>query len=85
RDERIALPERHLGLLPAAEIEGLDAQLDIAAELLGASTTADLPPEVDFAPVERAAIPRLLDGVRIALARDDAFCFIYPANLDCLR
>ncbi len=85
RDERIALPERHLGLLPAAEIEGLDAQLDIAAQLLGASTSADLPPAVAFAPVERAAVPRLLDGVRIALARDDAFCFIYPANLDCLR
>ncbi|EGK70439.1 Cobyrinic acid a,c-diamide synthase CbiA [Methyloversatilis universalis FAM5] len=85
RDERIALPERHLGLLPAAEIEGLDARLDIAAELLGASTVADLPPAVDFAPVERAETPRLLDGVRIALARDDAFCFIYPANLDGLR
>ena len=85
RDERIALPERHLGLLPAAEIEGLDAQLDIAAQLLGASTTADLPPAVAFTPVERAVTPRLLDGVRIALARDDAFCFIYPANLDCLR
>lgn len=85
RDERIALPERHLGLLPAAEIEGLDAQLDIAAQLLGASTSADLPPAVAFAPVERAAPPRLLDGVRVALARDDAFCFIYPANLDCLR
>lgn len=85
RDERIALPERHLGLLPAAEIEGLDARLDIAAELLGASTTADLPPAVAFAPVDRTATPRLLDGVRIALARDDAFCFIYPANVDCLR
>ncbi|HEY9193867.1 MAG TPA: cobyrinate a,c-diamide synthase, partial [Methyloversatilis sp.] len=42
RDERIALPERHLGLLPAAEIDGLDGQLDIAAQLLGASTVADL-------------------------------------------
>lgn len=28
---------------------------------------------------------RLLEGKRIAIARDAAFSFIYPANLDCLR
>ncbi|NIV39120.1 MAG: cobyrinate a,c-diamide synthase, partial [Anaerolineae bacterium] len=26
-----------------------------------------------------------LQGVRIAIARDDAFAFLYPANLDLLR
>ncbi|WP_040570991.1 cobyrinate a,c-diamide synthase [Methyloversatilis thermotolerans] len=85
RDERIALPERHLGLLPAAEIDGLDAQLDIAAQLLGASAAADLPPAVAFAPLAHAPLPRLLDGVRVAVARDPAFCFVYPANIECLR
>ena len=33
----------------------------------------------------REALPRLLDGVRIAIARDDAFSFIYPANLGLLE
>ncbi|HWT28739.1 MAG TPA: cobyrinate a,c-diamide synthase, partial [Methylophilaceae bacterium] len=31
------------------------------------------------------AMPRLLDGKTIAVARDEAFCFLYPANLDCLQ
>lgn len=30
-------------------------------------------------------LPPLLEGKRIAIARDAAFSFIYPANLDCLR
>jgi len=29
-------------------------------------------------------MPRLLEGVRIGIARDDAFSFIYPANLQLL-
>jgi cobyrinic acid a,c-diamide synthase len=85
RDDGIALPERHLGLLPAAEIRDLDARIDSAAALLGASTAADLPPAVEFTAPPRAALPPLLAGTRIAVARDDAFCFIYPANIDCLR
>lgn len=28
---------------------------------------------------------RLLEGMHIAVARDAAFAFLYPANLDCLR
>ena len=85
RDERIALPERHLGLLPAAEIDGLDGQLDIAAQLLGASTAADLPLAAAFEPAALPSLPATLAGVRIALARDEAFCFVYPANIDCLQ
>ena len=34
RDDRLALPERHLGLVQASEITDLDDQLQTAAELL---------------------------------------------------
>ena len=34
RDERMELPYRHLGLVQAADIEGLDRQLDLAARAL---------------------------------------------------
>jgi cobyrinic acid a,c-diamide synthase len=45
-----------------------------------------LPPPVGFAPPSDAGgVPPLLRGVRIAIARDQAFGFIYPANLECLR
>ncbi|QDX82937.1 cobyrinic acid a,c-diamide synthase [Denitratisoma sp. DHT3] len=80
-----ALPERHLGLFQAAEIADLDLRLERAAQALGPAAER-LPPPVDFAaPAPGAAPPRLLDGVRIAVARDAAFAFIYRANEDLLQ
>ena len=86
-DEQMALPERYLGLVPAGELADLDARLDRAAAALGTEATA-LPPEVRFeaaadAPSAPAEAP--LRGVRVAVARDAAFSFIYPANLAALE
>jgi cobyrinic acid a,c-diamide synthase len=80
-----ALPERHLGLLPAAEIAGLDQRLDRMADALAATPAAALPPPVDFVPAPAPALPHLLAGQTIAVARDSAFCFHYPANIECLE
>ena len=85
RDAEAALPERHLGLLPAAEIAGLDARIERMAELLAATPAAELPPTVDFAVLPASTFPRLLEGRTLAVARDAAFCFLYPANLECLE
>ncbi|PKO48231.1 MAG: cobyrinate a,c-diamide synthase [Betaproteobacteria bacterium HGW-Betaproteobacteria-4] len=79
-----SLPERHLGLLQAAEITDLEARLDALADGLAASATVDLPKPVNF---ETAPAPRIepwLAGQRIAIARDAAYGFIYPANLETL-
>ncbi len=84
RDADTALPERHLGLLPAAEIEDLSQRIDRMADLLATTAAAALPPPVAFAAASAPAIPPLLAGQTIAVARDAAFCFLYPANLDCL-
>ncbi|MCA0176493.1 MAG: cobyrinate a,c-diamide synthase [Proteobacteria bacterium] len=85
RDAQIALPERHLGLVPASELTDLDARLDRAAAALGPEAAA-LPPEVAFEAPEPAASPgQPLRGVRIAVARDAAFAFLYPANLAQLQ
>jgi cobyrinic acid a,c-diamide synthase len=84
RDVDAALPERHLGLLPAAEIEDLAQRIDRMADLLATTAAAALPPAVTFAPASAPEVPPLLAGKTIAIARDAAFCFIYPANLDCL-
>ena len=85
RDPAAALPERHLGLLPAGEIADLESRLDRLAEHL-AATAATLPPPVSFAvPTELTFDPPpLLAGQTLAVARDAAFCFLYPANLECL-
>ncbi len=85
RDDFAAMPERHLGLLPAAEIADLAARLDRMADVLATTDAARLPPPVDFVDAPRPALPPLLAGRTIAVARDAAFCFIYPANLECLE
>jgi cobyrinic acid a,c-diamide synthase len=81
----IALPERHLGLTQAEEVAGLDARLDRAADAIATTSLAELPPPVHFEDAATPAPAPLLDGMRIAVARDAAFSFIYPANIDLLK
>lgn len=83
RDANVALPERHLGLLQAAEIEDLMARIAHAANALQLISD-DLPPPVAFTEQPSPPPPRLLAGVKIAVARDTAFAFLYQANLDTL-
>ncbi len=83
RDADITLPERHLGLRHAAEITDLDARIERAAASLR-SIDEQPPSAVPFAPGETRPLPAALDGVRIAVARDEAFSFIYRANLELL-
>lgn len=85
RETDAALPERHLGLLPAAEIDGLLARIERMADHLATTAAAVLPPVVEFADARRPTLPRLLAGTSIAVARDAAYCFLYPANVECLE
>ena len=79
RDPRLALPERHLGLVPAGEHPSLPAFLDAAADL--AAETIDLDALVALARPARAeggeASPLPPPGRRVAIARDPAFAFAY--------
>nr|WP_220481103.1 cobyrinate a,c-diamide synthase [Lysobacter penaei] len=85
RDPPLALPERHLGLVAAAELGDLDARLDALADAWATHAATALPPPVRFEPADRLPVPRTLEGRRIAIARDAAFCFLYPANLELLQ
>ena len=80
-----SLPERHLGLLQAAEIDDLESRLDRLADALAESATVDLPKTVNFTAAPLPTLPPLLAGRRIAIARDAAYGFIYPANLETLQ
>ena len=84
RQEAAALPSRHLGLLPAAEIADLSARIDTLADALAETPLAELPPALPFAIPTAAPLPQRLAGRKIAVARDAAFCFLYPANLALL-
>ncbi len=85
RDAALALPERHLGLVAAGELGDIDARLDALADAWGTHANAELPPPVSFPFASPKPVPKHLKGCRIAIARDAAFCFLYPANLDLLR
>jgi cobyrinic acid a,c-diamide synthase len=85
--QKKTLPERHLGLVLPSELPDIDTLLDELAAQLALDESAwdavrttriatDAPPD---------APPPLLAGKTIAVARDAAFAFLYPANLDTLR
>jgi cobyrinic acid a,c-diamide synthase len=86
RNSDIELPDRHLGLVQAEEIADLEQRLDASAAVLESTELASLPPAVELSAPQAAPAPEpLLAGVRIGVARDRAFSFLYPANLDVLR
>jgi cobyrinic acid a,c-diamide synthase len=87
RDGAIQLPDRHLGLVQATEIDDLELRLDAAADVIEKSGLTALPElvvfENDLSQPARS-IPHLLKGLQIAIARDAAFSFLYDDNLDLL-
>ena len=84
RTAEIALLERHLGLLQAAELPDISLRIAAAAQLWAEHADTSLPPVVAFSPAIQSCMAPELDGVKIAVARDAAFSFLYRANLDTL-
>ena len=82
RNDKVALPERHLGLVQAGETEALDARLETIADFVEAHVDCDrvlaLAGELALASPARCAVALRPPGQRIALAHDAAFSFIYP-------
>jgi len=89
RDDHWKIPSRHLGLWTAAEFrpgsafwtrlaDAAEATLDLD-RLLGIAQVPELPPHATQ-PAPPADRP-----VKVAVARDAAFCFYYEDNLDQLR
>jgi cobyrinic acid a,c-diamide synthase len=88
RDQHITLPERHLGLVQAGEHSDLAKRLDRLAHL--AESNFDLDRILDLAApllleADEAVTAIAPPGQRIALARDQAFSFIYPHLIDAWR
>ncbi len=90
RDESLIMPERHLGLVTSEEgglsqeriarlAEVVEGHLDL--DRLLKTCALDIP-EAETAQTTQ---PTPAARVRIAVARDAAFCFYYPDNLELLE
>jgi cobyrinic acid a,c-diamide synthase len=82
RNDKIALPERHLGLVQAGETEALEARLETIADFIERHVDCDrvlaMAGELDSRSPSAAPAAVAPPGQRIALARDAAFSFVYP-------
>lgn len=100
REEPIRIPERHLGLVTADEVvidpvreqrlaELVEQQLDLDSILRQTAWCEERAEGKGLAPVGAKGAVRdgspAEAGVRIAVARDAAFCFYYPDNLELLQ
>jgi len=88
RAPELALPERHLGLVTAEEggmaPEALERLADWVEQGLDLDALWQRLPEVDIPP--QAPLPEPLgNGVRLGVARDQAFCFYYEETFRRLR
>ncbi len=91
RTENLDLPSRHLGLVPVAEHPRSEEMLERAADLVDSSVDvgallalAREAPRLGAAPESPRPAP-LASRVRIGVARDEAFSFYYPENLEELE
>lgn len=82
-----SLPERHLGLVLPDEVNDIEQLLDRLAEQLqfDAAAWQNLRATRLAVPPPLPAQAPSLAGKTIAIARDAAFMFLYPANLETLR
>ena len=83
------IESRHLGLKTAGEIAGLQQKIDLLADTLSAHLDWDRLTALTEKPAPagsgRVQTSAGQTSVRIAVARDEAFCFTYAETLDALR
>ncbi|PID45996.1 MAG: cobyrinate a,c-diamide synthase [Proteobacteria bacterium] len=86
REPGVSLPERHLGLVQAAEIrDELEQCIERGAQWIKDSGLTKLPAAVKFEDAPITLPERALTGVKIGIAKDEAFTFIYADNISLLE
>ena len=91
-DELMAISERHLGLVPSNEAQTAGARVDAIAKRVAAQVDlerllaiAGQATQLPAPLAPPAARGRQGPSVRIGIARDAAFGFYYPGDIDALR
>ena len=94
KDEELHIPERHLGLMTAAEFGGNSSGIRSAADKLETqfdwdrflkAAQANIPKAFQTPEERKPESVSLGRSLRIGVARDRAFSFYYEDNLDALR
>ena len=88
QDKLLGLPERHLGLVLAQEIDGIEAFMNHAADVVSETCDLDALARLSAREVGKPARPDCLippPGGHVAIARDEAFAFAYPHLMDGWR
>jgi cobyrinic acid a,c-diamide synthase len=85
RQAKMALPSRHLGLVQAAEIDDIEVRLNASADAVQSTEIERALKPVEFRAAESSQLEPLLTDTTIAVARDQAFSFLYEANLRLLE
>lgn len=84
------IPDRHLGLVTADEINNLNQRIDTLADAAEYGIKLDKILKIAqsaqvLTDEAMSIVPVTKNPVRIAVARDRAFCFYYEDNFDVLR
>ncbi len=88
RDNRLVMPERHLGLVTSEEAALSDETLEYLVTLVEENIDLEELLETCQVSLPNLSVKETTPGarkVRIAVARDEAFCFYYPDNLEILE
>jgi cobyrinic acid a,c-diamide synthase len=87
RDKKIAIEERHLGLVPALELEKKKRSIHQSAKCISEQIDIDkiksLCKPINRTKAIQKAFP--LTRIRVAVALDESFNFYYADNFDALR
>lgn len=91
RDPKLVIDERHLGLIPSNEAQVVAAKLDYIADVIerqvdidqviAQARQAEMPAFHEYSAIKTTNEQR----IRIGIARDAAFSFYYPGDLDRLQ
>ncbi len=87
-DETVTVGSRHLGLITAEEIDDIRAKIDRLGEL--AEKHFDIDGILAIAAEAKALdVPQIFSNaekhLKIAVAKDEAFCFMYEENIEMLK
>lgn len=92
-DDSLAIVERHLGLVPSNEATEADTKIRVIAARVAAQVdinrlleiSAAAPAVPDSSTRPKVGVVHGKTDVRIGIARDAAFAFYYPGDLEALR